>query len=101
MGVSCRDLMKVARHPAAAGLPGIWPKDDPPSGDGRMGVTYARLFNAAERVTQIARNNCPGENAVLVPVRFIPEWRALLAVPERCSEEPGVALITSPQGPAR
>jgi hypothetical protein len=32
---------------------------------------------------------------------FTLAWRALLAVPERCSEEPGMALTKSPQGPAR
>jgi len=94
--------MKAARHPAAAVLPGMCLEDDPSrQGTVRSVLLCTHLFSAAERVSQIARDGWLGENAVLVPVRFIPGWRALLAVPERCSEERGVALITSRLGPAR
>ena len=46
----------------------------------------------------------PSDERELIPTvvsLLTPAWRALLAVPERCFEEPGMALTKSPQEPAR
>src|ERR1700756_1103254 len=66
--------------------------------------TRTRKFAALRSRSVIRESRPPSDERELIPTvvsLLTPVWRALLAVPERFFEEPGMALTKSLQGPAR